>query len=136
MDPLGLSCKPEVVYRGDKRHPKIIFREGFQPLGDSKNVYLHAVDNKNPPSNFISTSMDMERSVEFASMYNTPGFLYIIKKPNNGVDVNKFLGNKSPYPHEAEIAVPGSISPKDIIGVTPINADGSFVGFSFLNPLR
>ncbi|MGJ0126507.1 hypothetical protein [Pantoea sp. RHCKP32] len=31
------------------------------------------------------------------------------------------------------MAVPGAISNKDILGVTPVNEDGSFVGFTFIN---
>ncbi|MCG8711061.1 hypothetical protein JHU04_004417 [Brenneria sp. 4F2] len=134
IDPLGLQkCKEEYIYRGDKRHPNVILSEGFKPLGNSKDLHLHALDNTSPPSNFISTSTDLDVAAAFASRYETPGFIYSMKKPINGINVNETLGKKTPFPDELEIAVPGGILPKDILGVTPINADGSFVGFSFIN---
>lgn len=49
------------------------------------------------------------------------------------VDVNATLGNLSPHARELEIAIPRRIDPSDILGVTPLNADGSDVGFTILN---
>ena len=45
-------------------------------------------------------------------------------KTNHGIDVNKVLGSKSPYPVEAEIAMPGGVKAENILGVTPIKANG------------
>ncbi|WP_274597739.1 RHS repeat-associated core domain-containing protein, partial [Erwinia amylovora] len=134
VDPLGLSkCKANFLYRGDKRAPNIIFREGFKPLGDSSYLLLHARDNRSPPSHFISTSSDIEVAQNFAARDEQKGFVYAIRQQPNAIDVNKTLGKNTPFPDEIEMAVPGSISNKDVLGVTPVNGDGSFVGFSFIN---
>ncbi|TPV42164.1 hypothetical protein FJW01_10305 [Pantoea deleyi] len=113
--------------------PNVIFREGFKPLGDSSDLLLHARDNRSPPSNFISTSSDVEVAQNFAARDEQKGFVYAIRPQKNAIDVNKTLGKNTPFPDELEMAVPGTISNKDILGVTPVNEDGSFVGFSFIN---
>ncbi|MCX0497621.1 hypothetical protein D3M71_00015 [Erwinia billingiae] len=137
VDPLGLSkCSEGFLYRGDKRHPNEIFKVGFQPLGESKDLLLHAENNRNPPSNFISTSPDLEVAQNFAARDEKSGFVYSIKPQSEGINVNKVLGKNSPFPDETEVAVPGAIAPKDILGVTPVKGDGSFVGYSFINFLR
>ncbi len=138
VDPFGLSkCTPnsggQITYRGDSRSPSTIFNEGFKTLGNSDDLLLHAIDNTNPPSNFISTSTSPDVATNFATGFGTrDGFVYAIK-PKNGIDVNATLGSKSPYPTELEIAVPGGISPKDILGATPVYKDGSMANFSILN---
>ena len=137
IDPLGLSkCEAGFLYRGDKRAPNVIFREGFKPLGDSMDLLLHAKDNRSPPNNFISTSSDIGVAQNFAARDELKGFVYAIRQQSNGIDVNKTLGKNTPFPDEVEIAISGGISNKDILGVTPVNSDGSFVGFSFMNFLR
>lgn len=40
---------------------------------------------------------------------------------SNGVDVNKVLGLRSPYPHEMEVAVPGKIKIQDVLEYKPFN---------------
>ncbi|MBN6065371.1 hypothetical protein HYE66_02710, partial [Aggregatibacter actinomycetemcomitans] len=145
VDPFGLSkCTPnpssqipnpsgQVTYRGDSRSPSTIFSEGFKTLGNSDDLLLHARDNTSPPSNFISTSTSPDVATTFATGFGTrDGFVYAVK-PKNGIDVNATLGSKSPYPTELEIAVPGGISPKDILGATPVYKDGSMANFSILN---
>nr|WP_242281390.1 enterotoxin A family protein [Pantoea deleyi] len=69
----------------------------------------------------------------FAARDEQKGFVYAIRPQKNAIDVNKTLGKNTPFPDELEMAVPGTISNKDILGVTPVNEDGSFVGFSFIN---
>ena len=134
VDPWGLSkCETGFLYRGDKRAPNVIFREGFKPLGDSLDLLLHARDNRSPPSHFVSTSSDIEVAQNFAARDEQKGFVYAIRAQQNAIDVNKALGKDTPFPDEVEMAVPGGISSKDILGVTPVNGDGSFVGFSFIN---
>jgi len=59
--------------------------------------------------------------------------LYIVKS-DNGIDVNKMLGNKNPFPEEEEIAIPQGVPSRNVLGVTPVKADGSYVGHSILNP--
>ena len=137
VDPLGL-CGCDVVYRGDSRSPNTIFNEGFSPRGNSTDLYAHALDQTNPPSNFISTSKSQEIGKNFASgqAWGEPrnGFMYTIDKPTNGIDVNTTLGSRSPYPFEEEIAIPGKINPSQIKGATPVSSDGAMGNYSILNP--
>jgi hypothetical protein len=54
--------------------------------------------------------------------------IYVVK-PVDGIDVNKILGSKSPYPDELEIAIPYGVNPQDIRAVTLPDQ-----GVSILNP--
>lgn len=124
------------LYRGDTRSPEVIFNEGFKSKGDSEDLLLHAYDNNTPPSNFISTSTSQDVAIDFGTAYRTKkGYLYTLKTIP-GRDVNKELGTKVPFPEEKEIAIPGKINSEDIMGVTPLNPDGSYVGYSIPNPNR
>ncbi len=114
---------PAFTYRGDARGPDVIFDEGFQPWGTSDDLFLHALDNRKPPSNFISTS----KSFDEASVFD-PENIYVVR-PVNGIDVNAVLGSKSPFPHELEIAIPKGVKPSDIRAVTLPDE-----GVSILNP--
>jgi len=113
---------PNFTFRGDSRSPNEIFGNGFQPRGNSNNLFLHALDNKRPPSNFVSTS----RSPDVASDFGNNVF---VVRPRNGVDVNQSLGPRSPFPDELEVAIPNGVDPRDIRAVT-LNDQG----ISILNP--
>jgi hypothetical protein len=124
------------LYRGDSRESWEIFENGFEPLGDSMDIYLHAHDNRSPPSFFVSTSTSEKEAIKFATGYGfEDGFVYVIKNIR-GINVNKKLGLLSPHKGEAEIAMPGGIDTKDILGVIPVRADGSYEGYSIPNPNR
>ncbi len=126
----------EYLYRGDTRSHNVIFNEGFKSKGDSMDLELHTFDNNTPPSNFISTSTSEDVAIDFGTAYRTKkGNLYVLRKVP-GRDVNKELGSKVPFPEEKEIAIPNQINTEDILGVTPLNADGSYVGYSIPNPAR
>jgi hypothetical protein len=100
------------------------------------DLYLHALDNRSPPSFFVSTSTSEKEAIKFATGYGfDDGFVYVIKNIR-GIDVNKRLGMISPHRKEVEIAFPGGIDSHDILGVTPVNADGSYKGYSTPNPRR
>ena len=137
-EPGAPSTKPKnrYLYRGDSREDWEIFEAGFEPLGDSMDLYLHALDNRSPPSFFVSTSTSEKEAIKFATGYGfDDGFVYVIKNIR-GIDVNKRLGMISPHRKEVEIAFPGGIDSHDILGVTPVNADGSYKGYSTPNPRR
>ncbi len=124
------------LYRGDEREPWEIFEGGFEPWGDSEDLYLHAVDNKNPPSYFVSTSTEEKQAKKFATgHWIADGYVYVLKNIS-GLDVNKELGLMSPHRREVEIAVPGGIKNDDIVGATPVYEDGSYKGYSIPNPFR
>ncbi|WP_260961735.1 RHS repeat-associated core domain-containing protein [Pseudomonas citri] len=129
--------KPKYLYRGDLRGPEVIFDEGFLSLGKSTDLLLHVWDNRNPPSNFISTTMNADVAIDFGTRYKTQkGYLYVLKRIP-GRDVNKELpASDVPYSYEYEVAIPGRVRTEDIIGVTPLKKDGSYVGYSLPNPER
>ncbi|WP_277752476.1 enterotoxin A family protein, partial [Pseudomonas sp. Sample_10] len=130
------TARNRYLYRGDSRESWEIFESGFEPLGMSMDIYLHARDNRNPPSFFVSTSTSETEAVKFATSYGfEDGFVYAIKNIR-GIDVNKKLGLLSPHKNEKEIAMPGGIDSKDILGATPVRADGSYEGYSIPNPYR
>lgn len=96
---------------------------------------LHAIDSDDPPSNFISTSPSRRIAIHFGARFETrKGFLYTLRK--NGRDVNKELKNLVPFADETEIATPDKIDTADILGVTPLKKDGTYVGYSTPNPSR
>ncbi|WP_025857519.1 RHS repeat-associated core domain-containing protein [Pseudomonas sp. CHM02] len=128
--------KQSYLYRGDSREPDEIFEKGFESRGTSTDLYLHALNNASPPSNYVPTSTSRKQALVFASSYGfEEGFLYTLKKIP-GRDVNKELGPRSKHKNEAEIAIPGRIDSKDILGASPVNEDGTFKGYTILNPNR
>ncbi|MFW0754936.1 RHS repeat-associated core domain-containing protein [Pseudomonas sp. H11T01] len=128
--------KEGYLYRGDDRHPDEIFEHGFKSKGDSNDLLLHSIDSDNPPSNFISTSPDKNVGIAFATGFNTRGgFLYALRKIP-GRDLKKELGKKYKFDNEKEIAIPDKIKREDILGATPIGADGRSARYSIPNPYR
>jgi RHS repeat-associated protein len=124
------------LYRGDDREPWEVFEAGFEPWGDSTDLYLHALDNKSPPSWFVSTTVSEKEAMKFATGHGfADGYIYILKNIR-GLNVNKELGAMSPHRREVEIAVPGGINNRDIVGATPVTEDGEYIGYSIPNPYR
>jgi hypothetical protein len=62
------------------------------------------------------------------------GYLYTVAPQPDGIDVNEALGPISPFPDESEIAVPGGVSPQDVLGAQQIAPDGSNIGQFIPNP--
>ncbi|MBC2381520.1 type IV secretion protein Rhs, partial [Pseudomonas sp. WS 5096] len=124
------------LYRGDSRDPEEIFEKGFESRGESTDLYLHSVNNASPPSNFVPTSTSRKQALVFASGFGfEEGFLYTLKRIP-GRDVNKELGTRSKHKNELEIAIPGRIDSKHILGASPVNEDGTYKGYTILNPNR
>uniref|UniRef100_UPI00387FB27B Complete genome segment 11/17 n=1 Tax=Xenorhabdus bovienii (strain SS-2004) TaxID=406818 RepID=UPI00387FB27B len=125
-----------ITYRGDTRSFTEIFDKGFETLGPSKDLYKHALDNRAPPSDFVSTTIDPTKTISFATKYGQKsGYMYTMKT-NHGIDVNKALGARSPFAAEAEIAMPGGVRAEDILGARAVNADGEMWDYTILNPKR
>ncbi|PMY61225.1 MULTISPECIES: RHS repeat-associated core domain-containing protein, partial [unclassified Pseudomonas] len=130
------DIKREYLFRGDLREPDEIFERGFESRGASTDLFLHTLNNASPPSNFVPTSTSRKQALVFASNFGfEEGFLYTLKKIP-GIDVNKALGARSKHRNELEIAIPGRIDTKDILGASPVNEDGTFKGYTILNPNR
>ncbi|MCP2053796.1 UNVERIFIED_ORG: RHS repeat-associated protein [Pseudomonas fluorescens] len=126
----------DYLFRGDKASPDEVFKNGFKSKGDSEDLYLHAVDSDDPASNFISTSPSRAVGIMFATSYGTKkGYLYTLKSIE-GHDINLELGKQTPYPKEKEFAIHHIINSEDILGATPVKADGSYIGYSIPNPNR
>ncbi|NCE93694.1 RHS repeat-associated core domain-containing protein [Pseudomonas sp. L13] len=126
----------EYLFRGDKTPPNEVFKNGFKSKGDSEDLYLHAIDSNDPPSNFISTSPSRAVGITFATSYgDKKGYLYTLKSIE-GHDINTELGKQAPYPKELEFAIHNKIDPEDILGATPVKSDGTYVGYSIPNPNR
>lgn len=134
----------EFLYRGDTRHPDIIFSEGFKPRGTHKDLLKHA-KSTSTPGNFVSATTSEEVAIQFAKTAKDlkgnsgkGGFVYELRT-SKGLDVNKILGNESPFASEKEIAVLGGIAPKDIYGGQRIGTNGQKIGHliknvHFVNP--
>ncbi|WP_256548053.1 RHS repeat-associated core domain-containing protein, partial [Pseudomonas sp. 24 E 1] len=126
----------DYLFRGDRKHPDEVFAKGFKSKGESNDLYLHAINSNDPPSNFISTSPSRAAATDFATGYGTrEGYLYVIKSIS-GHDVSLELGKSNPFPNEKEFAVHHKIHPEDVLGVTLVKPDGSYVGYSIPNPNR
>ncbi|MBC3208614.1 RHS domain-containing protein, partial [Pseudomonas sp. SWRI111] len=124
------------LYRGDDREPWEIFEAGFEPWGESTDLYLHALDNKSPPSWFVATSTSEKEAMKFATGHGfADGYIYVLKNIR-GINVNKELGAMSPHRREVEIAFPGGINNRDIVGATPVTENGEYIGYSIPNPYR
>jgi len=126
---------PEYTYRGASEGPEVVFERGFRGRGNSSDVYLHAKDNTDPPSIYVSSSKSEDVGIDFTTALNKQkGNLYTVRPGSDAIDVNAVLGRKSPYPYEQEIAVTYKVPAEDVRGVTPVNADGTYKGISVLNP--
>jgi RHS repeat-associated protein len=124
------------LYRGDGRHPDEIFEQGFKTKGDSNDLLLHSLDSNKPPSNFVSTTPVREVGIDFATKFNMrSGFLYTIRMIP-GRDLTSELGKKYKFSSERELAIQGGVKREDILGVTPIGANGRPSGHTTLNPNR
>lgn len=121
---------PDHTYRGDSRSPDEIFKKGFEPRAKGSDTSLEDYANNNTPSDYVGTSKDPDVAQDFA---DSEGYVYIVK-PDKGIDVNKELGNRSPFPNEQEVVIPGGVKPEKIKGATPVNEDGSLGNSTTLNP--
>ncbi|MFD3841078.1 ADP-ribosyltransferase [Streptomyces sp. NPDC058642] len=105
------------LYRSDGRGPEIVFAEGFQPkdvIGGQYDIEKYVLVNQ--PSPYVSTTYDHD-------LYKTwwkSGYNYYIDAPG-GVDVNKTIGDTHKWADQVEVAFPGGVQRKYIVGVCPVN---------------
>jgi RHS repeat-associated protein len=119
---LGADKLDEILHRFDTRAPdEIKAAGGFDSWGDQKDLMDHATGKniKNKTSNYVGTSKTEEGALNLAG--GRKGYIYQIENPGTGVDVNKKLGDKSPFKNEQEIAVPDKIPNKKIKSSKPVN---------------
>ncbi|PWI20487.1 hypothetical protein DI272_15645 [Streptomyces sp. Act143] len=105
------------LYRSDGRGPEIVFAEGFKPKDVVNGQYdIEKYVLVNQPSPYVSTTYDHD-------LYKTwwkSGYNYYIDAPG-GIDVNKTIGDTHKWADQVEVAFPGGIARKYIIGVCPVN---------------
>ncbi|NEA66795.1 ADP-ribosyltransferase [Streptomyces sp. SID12488] len=107
----------ETLYRSDGRGPEIVFAEGLKPRDVINGQYdIEKYVLVNQPSPYVSTTYDHD-------LYKTwwkSGYNYYIDAPG-GVDVNKTIGDTHKWADQVEVAFPGGVDRKYIIGVCPVN---------------
>lgn len=104
------------LFRSDGRGPDVIFAEGFHPKDVVTGQYdVAAYVAANQPSPFVSTSYDHDLYKKWKSGWN-----YYIDAPG-GIDVNATIGYGHKYASQMEVAFPGGIQSKFIVGVCPVD---------------
>ncbi|MFJ4469283.1 ADP-ribosyltransferase [Streptomyces sp. NPDC089424] len=105
------------LYRADSRAPRIVFEEGFQPRDVVEGQYdLEAYVLVNQPSPFVSTTYDHD----LYKKWWKSGYNYYIDAPG-GIDVNRTIGDTHKWADQVEVAFPGGIDRKYVIGVCPVD---------------
>jgi hypothetical protein len=108
------SC--EELYRSDGRAPDLVFKEGFQPKAPRDGQYdLAAYVLKNQPSPFVSTSYDHDLYKQWR-----PGYNYYVDAPG-GIDVNATIGDTHKWADQHEVAFPGGVDRRFIVGACPVD---------------
>lgn len=105
------------LYRADSRGPDIVFDKGFLPrdvLNGQYDIEKYVLVNQ--PSPYVSTTYDHD-------LYKTwwkSGYNYYIDAPG-GIDVNKTIGDQHQWADQVEVAFPGGIARRFIIGACPVD---------------
>ncbi|AZQ37537.1 hypothetical protein EJ357_32175 [Streptomyces cyaneochromogenes] len=105
------------LYRADGRGPEIVFQEGFRPKDVVAGQYdLEQYVLVNQPSPYVSTTYDHD----LYKKWWKSGWNYYIDAPG-GIDVNRTIGDTHKWADQVEVAFPGGIDRKYVIGVCPVN---------------
>ncbi|MCM1942136.1 ADP-ribosyltransferase [Streptomyces sp. G3] len=105
------------LYRSDSRGPQVVFEEGFHAKDVENGQYdVEKYVLVNQPSPFVSTTYDHDL---YKTWYKS-GYNYYIDAPG-GIDVNKTIGDTHKWADQVEVAFPGGIQRKYIIGVCPVD---------------
>ncbi|WP_435606319.1 ADP-ribosyltransferase [Streptomyces ardesiacus] len=105
------------LYRSDSRGPQVVFEEGFHTKDVRNGQYdVEKYVLVNQPSPFVSTTYDHDL---YKTWYKS-GYNYYIDAPG-GIDVNKTIGDTHKWADQVEVAFPGGIQRKYIIGVCPVD---------------
>jgi hypothetical protein len=126
----ALRHKKGTLYRGDRREPDDIFKNGMKSRNPDANLDAATHQRAHQNSNMVSSSMDP--NIAGNSYYTGPdGYVYVINQPG-GIDVNRALGEFSRFPNEIEVMFDAPILPENIVGAFPvshmgINQVGAFI---------
>lgn len=148
---IGKPPETAYLYRGDARHPNVIFKEGFTSKGESSCIESHVF----PPdfehtyhrSGFVATSESKTVAESFPRGYDPDmkeAYVYEINPQRKAISVPDVLdqllkeGKIDIADHESlgqeqEKAVPKRIKPSDIRGFWPVEIKDyeSWVGFEY-----
>ncbi|WP_305728745.1 scabin-related ADP-ribosyltransferase, partial [Nocardioides luteus] len=131
------------LWHGGKVDPGVAFAEGIMPNGPNSRrgdgtLRDYVWWNRGP---FVSTSKSKRQAENFSAKKDKMapwglqqhGWVYEIKDPGNGYDVNEIFGKESPFPYEKEIAFKNGVSPIFISGAYEYNG-GTWTGNYIPNP--
>jgi hypothetical protein len=105
------------LYRSDGRGPDVIFEDGFQPRDVVDGQYdIEQYVLVNQPSPYVSTSYDHDL---YKTWYKS-GWNYYVDAPG-GIDVNKTIGDTHRWAAQVEVAFPGGVDRRYVIGVCPVD---------------
>ncbi len=114
---------PSKVFRGEwgSSSPDNVFANGFIAKPGDASLYDYVAYKKS--AGVISTSKSLSIAISFT---NEPGpggiksgWVYEVRSPGAGIDINKSLGSRTPFPAEREVAYPGEINPSNIYRARP-----------------
>ncbi|WP_077799450.1 ADP-ribosyltransferase [Streptomyces sp. JHA26] len=105
------------LYRSDSRGPQVVFEEGFHAKDVENGQYdVEKYVLVNQPSPYVSTTYDHDL---YKTWYKS-GYNYYIDAPG-GIDVNKTIGDTHRWADQVEVAFPGGIQRRYVIGVCPVD---------------
>ncbi|WP_306318339.1 MULTISPECIES: ADP-ribosyltransferase [unclassified Streptomyces] len=111
----------QTLYRADGRAPSVIFKEGFAAKDVKYGQYdLEKYVLKNQPSPFVSTTRDHDLFKKWTKWMKGGAYNYYIDAPN-GIDVNETIGDTHKYADQVEVAFPGGVASRFVIGACPID---------------
>ncbi|MET9735305.1 ADP-ribosyltransferase [Streptomyces sp. NPDC006458] len=123
VDPARITPEPlwrttcGTLYRADGRAPSVVFEVGFQPKDVIDGQYdLEKYVLVNQPSPYVSTTYDHD----LYKKWWKSGWNYYIDAPG-GIDVNRTIGDTHKWADQLEVAFPGGVDRKYIVGVCPVD---------------
>ncbi|MEV7601201.1 TcdA/TcdB catalytic glycosyltransferase domain-containing protein [Kitasatospora sp. NPDC089797] len=116
--PISWRGDHSLLYRweNDHRHPDEVFANGFAPRDAGSYPPLETYLDSNPASAYVSTT----RSATHQSVGWGTAYRYLIDAPG-GIDIRATFPNRQLADAEQEVAFPGGIHPRYIVGVEYVN---------------
>lgn len=101
--PARAIVRPRRVYRGDSRHPELIFESGFRIPSEYTNTDIKEYGLHNTPSPWIGCSVRASLAASFPERARGCTWVYEIDSPGAGIDVNRVLGLGYVFRAEREV---------------------------------
>ena len=125
LPPIGLTKdtdpnrkRKEFVFRGESptMSPDIVFNFGIVAKGDNKDLLAHC-KTRRADTYYIAALKQYEIAKGYINKHGN-GYVYVIYS-DRGIDVNKVLGDKSPFPEQDEVVFPFQIHADEVVGAIP-----------------